>query len=85
MDEAASFFNANSTIVTQDCAPIKYGAEQINEYVISQIDNRCADASIRTPTIFIYALILVLGVVGNVCTCLVIMRKCKICIFMFVV
>ncbi|KAI6230863.1 G-PROTEIN-RECEP-F1-2 domain-containing protein [Aphelenchoides fujianensis] len=57
------------------CDPIRYSDGNITEYVIKALGPRCASSSIVTPTIVIYGLILVLGVLGNISTCIVIVRN----------
>uniref|UniRef100_A0A914GWK2 G-protein coupled receptors family 1 profile domain-containing protein n=1 Tax=Globodera rostochiensis TaxID=31243 RepID=A0A914GWK2_GLORO len=60
-----------------DCAPLSYAVENISRYVYEKLGQRCAMPSIVLPTAIIYGLILLFGILGNLCTCLVILRnKC---------
>lgn len=76
--------------VVQDCAPLQYFNINITEYVYEKLGERCVTVglwalkiplvppfqhSIVVPTVVIYVLILVLGVLGNLCTCLVILKN----------
>ncbi|KAL3090851.1 hypothetical protein niasHS_007226 [Heterodera schachtii] len=60
-----------------NCASFQYAVENISRYVYDKLGERCAMPSIVLPTVVIYGLILLLGILGNLCTCLVILRnKC---------
>ncbi|KAI6216436.1 Neuropeptides capa receptor [Aphelenchoides besseyi] len=59
----------------ENCDPITYEDTYITNYVLQQWGPRCAMDSIITPTVVIYALILFFGVVGNICTCIVIAKN----------
>uniref|UniRef100_A0A9J2PWR6 G-protein coupled receptors family 1 profile domain-containing protein n=1 Tax=Ascaris lumbricoides TaxID=6252 RepID=A0A9J2PWR6_ASCLU len=57
------------------CARLVYAFENVTEYVIAVLGDRCPAITIVIPTVIIYALILILGVFGNICTCAVIARN----------
>ncbi|CAD6198621.1 unnamed protein product [Caenorhabditis auriculariae] len=54
---------------------IAYVNENITEYVHAALGNRCQSLSIVFPTVFIYVSIFVLGIVGNISTCIVIIAN----------
>ncbi|KAI6185000.1 Neuropeptides capa receptor [Aphelenchoides bicaudatus] len=55
-----------------DCNPIQYVDPNITDFVVQSLGPRCADESLVTPTVILYVSILVIGILGNICTCLVI-------------
>ncbi len=57
------------------CLPLEYSNLNVTLYVYGQLGDRCVTPAIVTPTVIIYSFILLLGVLGNVCTCLVIARN----------
>uniref|UniRef100_A0A915MSN5 G-protein coupled receptors family 1 profile domain-containing protein n=1 Tax=Meloidogyne javanica TaxID=6303 RepID=A0A915MSN5_MELJA len=57
------------------CSPLQYLFENITEYVLEKLGERCAVSSIIVPTAIIYGLILLIGLFGNICTCLVILKN----------
>ncbi|KAH7723199.1 Protein NMUR-2 [Aphelenchoides avenae] len=61
--------------VVADCAPLQYVNLNITEYVYEKLGERCVTHSIVVPTVVIYVVILILGVLGNLCTCLVILKN----------
>lgn len=54
------------------CEDITYSDPNITAYVLENLGPRCLNEIIVASTLFIYPLILIIGLVGNVCTCLVI-------------
>ncbi|CAJ0960053.1 unnamed protein product, partial [Mesorhabditis belari] len=60
-----------SILYEKDCYP-EYANENISQLVVTWMGQRCPSPSIMYPTVVIYSLILFLGLVGNVCTCIVI-------------
>ncbi|CAJ0565674.1 unnamed protein product, partial [Mesorhabditis spiculigera] len=54
-----------------ECFP-EYADSNISYLVLSWMGERCPSPSIMYPTVVIYGLILLLGLVGNICTCIVI-------------
>ena len=75
--------------VEELCSPLQYALPNITQYVLEKLGERCAmvkhslpiikslliQPSIVVPTAVIYGLILLVGLLGNVCTCLVILRN----------
>ncbi|KAL7079320.1 hypothetical protein ACQ4LE_001149 [Meloidogyne hapla] len=57
------------------CSPLQYIFENLTEYVLEKLGERCAVSSIIVPTAIIYGLILLIGLFGNICTCLVILKN----------
>ncbi len=46
----------------------------INQFISDQLGPRCQDVSVVMTTMVIYSLILLLGLVGNILTCVVIAK-----------
>uniref|UniRef100_A0A915ENH1 G-protein coupled receptors family 1 profile domain-containing protein n=1 Tax=Ditylenchus dipsaci TaxID=166011 RepID=A0A915ENH1_9BILA len=59
----------------QDCSPLKYVDPNLTQFVIAHLGERCVSPTIFAPTVIIYGLILLLGISGNICTCIVIVRN----------
>ncbi|CAI4229243.1 unnamed protein product [Auanema sp. JU1783] len=57
------------------CDPLDYGNDDISYYVVSALGERCYAKSIIIPTILIYSVIFIIGIVGNICTCIVILSN----------
>ncbi|KIH62834.1 7 transmembrane receptor [Ancylostoma duodenale] len=57
------------------CDPIQYEVANVSTYVTIVMGNRCLSGNILIPTVIIYSMIFVIGIVGNICTCLVIIRN----------
>ncbi|CCD67735.1 Neuromedin U receptor homolog nmur-2 [Caenorhabditis elegans] len=51
---------------------VEYNVSEITEYVLSTLGERCQSAGIVIPTVIIYGTIFLLGLFGNICTCIVI-------------
>ena len=58
-----------------DCDPIEYPIPNLTFFVQDVLGKRCVDSVIVLPTVLIYGLILVLGLFGNMCTCVVIAKN----------
>ncbi|KAL6736861.1 hypothetical protein Aduo_007164 [Ancylostoma duodenale] len=54
------------------CDPIHYEVANVSTYVTNVMGKRCLSDSILISTVVAYSIIFVIGVVGNICTCLVI-------------
>ncbi|KAK5981644.1 hypothetical protein GCK32_019456, partial [Trichostrongylus colubriformis] len=57
------------------CEPLPYGVDNISSYVLAVMGNRCQSKAIVIPTVITYSLIFIIGTVGNICTCIVIVRN----------
>ncbi|VDM71034.1 unnamed protein product [Strongylus vulgaris] len=57
------------------CSPIHYDLENITSYVTNVMGSRCQSDAIWIPTVITYSIIFIVGTVGNICTCLVIIRN----------
>ncbi|CAD5209939.1 unnamed protein product [Bursaphelenchus okinawaensis] len=55
-----------------NCDPIDYASPNVTQYVYQALGERCVTPAVTLPTVVIYGLILLLGFVGNLCTCIVI-------------
>ncbi len=58
-----------------NCSNITYSDPNVTAYVYQYLGARCVTNSVAIPTIIVYCLILVLGVFGNTCTCLVVAKN----------
>uniref|UniRef100_A0AC35FQ89 G-protein coupled receptors family 1 profile domain-containing protein n=1 Tax=Panagrolaimus sp. PS1159 TaxID=55785 RepID=A0AC35FQ89_9BILA len=58
-----------------DCSMLEYPYDNITHYVAVTLGDRCVPDTFVIPTVFIYGLILVLGVLGNLGTCVVIIKN----------
>ncbi|KAF8360691.1 nmur-2 [Pristionchus pacificus] len=58
--------------IPSSCDPIQYADPNITVFVVENLGPRCQETFIVMPTMIIYILLLLLGVIGNACTCLVI-------------
>uniref|UniRef100_A0A914X0Q1 G-protein coupled receptors family 1 profile domain-containing protein n=1 Tax=Plectus sambesii TaxID=2011161 RepID=A0A914X0Q1_9BILA len=58
-----------------DCENLSFPDGNLTAYVYILLGGRCVELSIALPTVILYAIILFLGIVGNVCTCIVIIRN----------
>ena len=59
----------------KDCSKLEYSLPNISDYVEQSLGERCVPEAIVFPTIFVYSLILVLGFLGNLGTCIVILKN----------
>ncbi|EYC12462.1 hypothetical protein Y032_0047g1494 [Ancylostoma ceylanicum] len=57
------------------CDPIQYEVANVSTYVTNVMGNRCLSDTILIPTVITYSIIFIVGTVGNICTCLVIIRN----------
>ncbi|CAJ0607442.1 unnamed protein product [Cylicocyclus nassatus] len=57
------------------CGPIQYEVPNITSYVTNVMGSRCQSKAIWIPTVITYSIIFIVGAVGNICTCLVIVRN----------
>jgi neuromedin U receptor 1 len=58
-----------------DCDNLTFPDGNLTDYVYILLGGRCVEPSIALPTVVLYAIILLFGVFGNVCTCVVIIRN----------
>ncbi|CAI5441146.1 unnamed protein product [Caenorhabditis angaria] len=58
-----------------DVCDVNYTVKNISEYVIGNLGERCQSISIILPTIVIYLAIFLVGLFGNICTCIVIVAN----------
>ncbi|RCN51934.1 7 transmembrane receptor [Ancylostoma caninum] len=57
------------------CDPIQYEVANMSTYVSNVMGKRCLSDSIWISTVIAYSMIFIVGIVGNICTCLVIIRN----------
>lgn len=57
------------------CAAHEYSVNNITTYVLMVMGNPCQSQAIVIPTVITYSLIFIIGTVGNICTCVVIIRN----------
>lgn len=57
------------------CDKLVYPSDVVTKTVSDILGDRCVDSFIMIPTIFIYTVIFILGLFGNVFTCLVIAKN----------
>uniref|UniRef100_A0A7E4W2W9 G_PROTEIN_RECEP_F1_2 domain-containing protein n=1 Tax=Panagrellus redivivus TaxID=6233 RepID=A0A7E4W2W9_PANRE len=58
-----------------DCNVLNFSVNDVTKHVSDNLGDRCVPPSLVLPTVIIYGLILILGVGGNLCTCLVIAKN----------
>uniref|UniRef100_A0AC34QSJ7 G-protein coupled receptors family 1 profile domain-containing protein n=1 Tax=Panagrolaimus sp. JU765 TaxID=591449 RepID=A0AC34QSJ7_9BILA len=57
------------------CDPILYPSEYVTTIVHYVLGERCRGSFIMIPTVFVYSVILILGLFGNIFTCIVIAKN----------
>lgn len=58
-----------------NCSNITFTDENITEYVWNRMGQRCLSQTMVIVTVVIYSVVLFLGIVGNLLTCLVIAKN----------
>ncbi|KAF1767837.1 hypothetical protein GCK72_007796 [Caenorhabditis remanei] len=54
---------------------VEYNVSVVTEYVLATLGEKCQSAAVVIPTVIIYATVFLLGLFGNVCTCIVIVAN----------
>ncbi|KAK6737740.1 hypothetical protein RB195_020068 [Necator americanus] len=57
------------------CDPIVYDVSNVSSYVVNAMGSRCLSDAILIPTAITYSIIFIVGTIGNICTCLVVIRN----------
>ncbi|KAE9418412.1 hypothetical protein Angca_009595, partial [Angiostrongylus cantonensis] len=57
-----------------NCELLGYDTKNVSSYVLGVMGNPCQTKMIVVPTVISYSVIFIVGTIGNVCTCVVIIR-----------